>query len=564
MSIVDEENTVDSLVTDGVRGRFSRNEEQAPLITGYDAINDDTDVSEDDDDISHLKASWIMILIALGIYASGQALVIAGGLDAMTQLICYDHFEPILDPIGMPASSPLASKGWLGGSIDKMLQGTDPQCRSPEISGLVASFSANRLLITGTLGIIVTPRLSELSDRFGRRPIMMWAAFASICAEIISLICMLFPGIVNYRYLLLASFFQGSGGSIMTVQLLNSSYIVDCVPLKKRSIILGRLDSVMFGCLALGPLLGSMLVKQFGSLVLLYVCTLCATIVFGLIIAMYLHESRPLKERRMSQAIYDERIVAREYLRSDDLSTKMKQWSSHFLTHINIFRPVRVLFFNHIDDPLRRRNARILAVMSSLGAEIALSVASTILIYSEMTFKWTSVEAGYLMTIVGTFRMLLLAFGYPLLVKKLRSKFGYSATNVDVTDITTMQIGTLVHVFGYIMMANASKGSMFVLATIFESGGTMMMPTMKSGLVKFADNGKVGELIGALGLANSVGNTIFPILFLKTYRATVTFMPNSVLYMGSVAFFGLSVLSCTLRSNANDIIRENSEDSNSD
>lgn len=561
MSIVDEENTVDSLVTDGVRGRFSQNQEQTPLIAGYNSIsNEHSDSDDDDGDISHLKASWVMILVALGIYASGQALIIAGGLDAMTQLICYDHFEPILDPIGMP----VASEGWLSGSIDKMLQGTDPQCRSPEISGLVASFSANRLLITGTLGIIVTPRLSELSDRFGRRPIMMWAAFASVCAEIISLICMLFPGIVNYRYLLLASFFQGSGGSIMTVQLLNSSYIVDCVPLKKRSIILGRLDSVMFGCLALGPLLGSILVGQFGSLVLLYICTLCATIVFGLIITVYLHESRPLKERRMSQAIYDERLVAREYLQPADLSTKVKQRSAQLLKHINIFRPVKVLFFNHIQDPLRRRNARTLAVMSSLGAEIALSVASTILIYSEMSFKWTSVEAGYLMTIIGTFRMLLLAFGYPLLVKKLRNKFGHSATDVDATDITTMQIGTIVHVFGYIMMANSKTGSMFVLATIFESGGTLMMPTMKSGLVKFAENGKVGELLGALGLANSVGNTIFPILFLKTYKATVTFMPNSVLYMGSVAFFGLWLLSCTLRSNANNIIREDSEDSDSD
>jgi MFS family permease len=77
--------------------------------------------------------------------------------------------------------------------------------------------------ISGALAAIVAPKLGELSDRYGRTPMIVWINTGMILNEIITILCAQFPGTVSVYWILVGAAFDGLGGSFIASMAISHS-----------------------------------------------------------------------------------------------------------------------------------------------------------------------------------------------------------------------------------------------------------------------------------------------------------------------------------------------------
>ncbi|ANB14245.1 hypothetical protein AWJ20_5206 [Sugiyamaella lignohabitans] len=470
------------------------------------------------------RPSSIVLVIIFSLFAIGQSMVTASNLDVMFELICrslYDAAPSRSLQIPIDAQEPPEF-------------GADPRCRGPEVAALVANFTSYRTAILGILGIVATPKLASYSDRIGRKYIILWCSFCGMFADIIPFLCTSYPQYFDYRWLLVSSAIQGIGGSLMTVQVLNSSYVADCIPPSLRAKSLAMLDSCLFGSIAIGPVIGSLILSTYRSLPKLYMVSIGFYVTNIVLTALFLVESRPLKARRMSQVQYDTDL--------EQVMSNATNWQQ-YLHKVNFLKPLALLKFDHLSDRASRRNARMLVIMASLGMEFAIAISPIIMMIAELKFKWTGVEVGYLISVFGMSRVFVLAIIFPLALRFLRSKFRVVGNGLDKVDLTMIRIGQLISIFGYSALGNAPNPKVFAIVLIIDSLAGVQIPSMKNAIIKHAPQDRIGELLGALSLVNNFSMVVGPLVFFRIFNLTVATRPQTVFEIVSLGFFCLLITS---------------------
>jgi hypothetical protein len=517
------EGAVYSAGNDEVVGEYnsSRNPKY-PLVDEREEDDDDVNDSSDDADEAHFRLTeefndlpWtkrpsaIVLVMTFFTFAVAQTLVIPSGFDVMIELICAAYFS----------DENVNSKF-----------GSDPRCRGAEVTAKVASFASYRSVIVGVLGVLVTPRLAAVSDRIGRKPMLIWCSICGMLGDSIFFACVRYPNRIDYRGLLMASFMQGIGGSMGTVQVINTAYVSDCIPPSSRARVLGILDSCLFGALAVGPVLGSIILKALQSLDRLYMVTVGIYAVNMVMVLLTVVESRPHKARRMSQAAYEADM------------TDATSWQQ-YLHQVNLLKPISVLSFSHLKRSRERRNAKLLVAMASLGAEFAISIAPMILMYAEMKFKWTSVETGYIMSLFGVSRTAVLGLVFPVALGILRYRNAATSGRIHKTDILFVRVGQIFSCLGFLAIANAPTPPLYLCAVVFDSFAGIQIPAVKNAIIRHACPDRVGELLGALSFVNNLGMIVTPPLFYRIFNLTVYTRPQMIFEIvagGYLLLLGLS------------------------
>lgn len=148
---------------------------------------------------------------------------------------------------------------------------------------LVSSFSVAQLLSA--------PLWGRVSDRYGRRPALLVGLSASALAYVI------FGYATSIWLLLLSRLVQGAGGGTVSVI---QAYVADAVPPDQRAKGLGWISAATNAGVALGPMLGTLVMPLGPAAPGLAAAALCvANILFA---ARFLAESRDMVEARASGA----------------------------------------------------------------------------------------------------------------------------------------------------------------------------------------------------------------------------------------------------------------------
>ncbi len=79
----------------------------------------------------------------------------------------------------------------------------DRRCLDPGVQRAVATFGLIVGIVGGSLSAITAPRLCALSDRVGRKPIMLVASCGGLVGEVITILAANFPDTVPYQWLIL-------------------------------------------------------------------------------------------------------------------------------------------------------------------------------------------------------------------------------------------------------------------------------------------------------------------------------------------------------------------------
>lgn len=116
--------------------------------------------------------------------------------DRIVTLVCRHYFaeQRVLDPDQT--------------FLPVVIGGSNIQCNSAPVQKNVAAFTLVLSALAGGLSAFTAPKLGSLSDRFGRKRLLVIASCGGIVNEAITILAAKYPDVLDYRFLILGSFFE--------------------------------------------------------------------------------------------------------------------------------------------------------------------------------------------------------------------------------------------------------------------------------------------------------------------------------------------------------------------
>ncbi|MEK1855430.1 MAG: TCR/Tet family MFS transporter [Phyllobacterium sp.] len=350
--------------------------------------------------------------------------------------------------------------------------------------GHAAIYGGWLLFAYAGMQFVFAPLIGNLSDRFGRRPVLLTSV---ITFAIDNLICALAP---NFAILLIGRILAGiSGGSYSTA----SAYIADVSTDENRARNFGLLG-IAFGVgFILGPIIGGFL-GEFGPRVPFFGAALISFLNF--VVAYFLlPETLSAKDRRTF-----------EWKRSNPLGA-FKQMRNHKgILWIGLV--FFMLTLGHMSYP---------AVWAYVGS---------------YRYGWSESDIGMSLGIYGLCSAIVMG----LILPRIVSRFGEWRTAV---------IGLTFAMLGFFGYASAWQGWLVyvvIVATCLEGVADPAMRSIASAKVPASEQ---GELQGALTSLFSITNIIGPLIFTQIFAiftapgASITFSGAPYVLGGVFVLIGL-------------------------
>ncbi|KAI1734256.1 MFS general substrate transporter [Xylaria scruposa] len=444
--------------------------------------------------------------------------------------------------------------------------GSNPQCNSAPVQKDVAAFTLVLSALAGGLSAFTAPKLGSLSDRYGRRRLLVVASCGGIVNEIITIITAKYPDVVDYRFLILGNFFDGISGSFTAVSVLGNSYVSDCTPPSKRGVALGYLQACLFTGLAFGPILAGKFAIWTGSILSIFYIALGCHVFVILFIWFVVPESLS-KKRRMAalekhqaeqetiqaalpdsvERVFGSRLPA--WIASD----KLRTWLLILLS-ANPLAPLKMFIPSGRANRRLRRNLLLLGFIDSVLMSAALGAGTVLILYAKFMFNWGTWDSSRFISVVSFFRVIVLLVLFPIVnyffrIRPLRREQQLSgnfhtdeshsgADKLDVWLIRLALLGDLMGVLGYVFVRTEE---LFVLSAMFTAFGGLASATIQSAITKQMPVERVGSMLGAMGLLHAVSRVVAPIIFDGIYAGTIDKFPQAFVVV-LASLFGLSLL----------------------
>lgn len=326
---------------------------------------------------------------------------------------------------------------------------------------------------------IFSPILGNLSDRYGRRPIILFSLFGLG----IDYLFMAFAP--NLYWLVIGRIVAGIMGASFTTA---SAYIADISTPEKRAQNFGMVGAAFGLGFIIGPLIGGLL-GSFGPRI-----PFLAAAGMSLINVLYgyfvLPESLPEENRR-----------AFDWKRA------------------NPFGAFKMIQKN------KEISAIVLALFFLYWASF--SVQGTWSYYTKYLFNWSEKEIGLSLAAVGF--LAALVQGY--LIRKINPALGNHKSII---------VGTLLYTIGLFLFSFAYQGWMMYAILIPYCLGGITIPAMQSEMAQYVPPSEQGELQGALTALNSVTAIIGPITMPAIFSYFAS--PQAPFEFPGAAFFAGGIL----------------------
>ncbi|KAI9678471.1 MAG: hypothetical protein M1829_002069 [Trizodia sp. TS-e1964] len=469
------------------------------------------------------KPSVYWLLPPFVLYTLAFGGVIVPKFNLILELLCHDYFaeKSIRDPNF--SYTPVI----FGGN-------KNDQCRIPEVQALVSQFTLYTQLLAGVASAIVSPKLGQLSDRYGRKRFIAISALGNFLGECITLVVAINPRTISVYWLLFGSLLDGICGSFTSVMALTHSYGADCTSPSKRNVAFAYFHGALFTGIALGPILAALIIKATNIVTIFYIALACH-LIFIFWILVVAPESLT-KERQ---------AAAREKHESVEDNAG---WTNKISS---LFSPLLVLYpTGEGSSTAVRLNLMLLATVDALMFAVVMGSVPILVYYSEYKFGWKTLETSAFVSIVNTSRVCILVLVLPFityLVKGRRSIPSLRNLGSDWYDLAIIRVAVFFDMVGFLGYALSSSGTMLTVSGIIASVGGVGSPTLQSALTKHVPPERTGQLLGAMGLLHSLGRVLGPVVFNMIYSQTVASLPETV-WICLAATFGIAfVLSWFIR-----------------
>ena len=506
-------------------GEQEEADESSPLLPRENG-DDQRKLSSFDEDFAHLpwykrpSIFWVLFPFFLMTCAFGG--VITPKINLILELVCKQYIS----------DRQLADPGFTMVPVDFGGDSDNDQCRIPEVQARVAQFTLWGSLIAGLLSAIMSPKLGALSDRYGRRPILMITSMGTICGEILTIAAATYPETFPVDLLLLGFALDGLTGSFIVAMAIANSYAADCTPPARRNVAFGYFHGCLFTGIALGPILAGYMVKVTGKIVIVFYVLTAVHLFFVAFVGLVVPES--LSKRRQLAAREKHKKTVEEFGAASD-------WLPSQLRSLNLLEPLKVLWpTGPGSSPALRRNLFFLAAVDTIVFGVAMGSLTLVVIYTNYQFGWKSFESARFMTIVNSSRVFCLLVILPIVTRLVRGKPDAAAkqksTGCDMFDVYVIRVAVLFDTIGYLGYTFSRTGGLMILSGAVAAVGGIGSPTLQSALTKHVPAEKTGQLLGASGLLHALARVVAPTTFNAIYSLTVGKFTQTVFVCLSATF----------------------------
>lgn len=413
--------------------------------------------------------------------------------------------------------------------------GDNPQCRIPEVQSRVAQFTLYGNLISGILSAITSPKLGALSDRYGRKKLLLVTAAGMLTGEIITIFAAKYPESFPFNWILVGYAMDGLCGSFIVGMVLAHSYATDCTPPQKRNVAFGYFHGCLFTGIALGPIVAGYIIKGTNSVLSVFYVALGCHLLFIVFLIFFVPES--LSKTRQAVAREKHRL---EVIRLGPAADWINQ-----IRAFNLLEPLKILYpTGEGSSSAVRRNLLLLASVDTIVFSVAMSAMTVIVIYTNIQFGWGDFQSSKFVSIVNSSRVFCLIILLPIVNRLVRGPSGTSRqknSGSDNFDLSVIHLAIFFDTLGYLGFALSRSDTLFIVSGVVASVGGIGSPTLGSALTKHVPPDRTGQLLGATGLLHALARIIGPTIFNAIYSATVGKFRQTV-FVCLAATFGLAFL----------------------
>jgi MFS transporter, DHA1 family, tetracycline resistance protein len=340
----------------------------------------------------------------------------------------------------------------------------------PVLPRLVAQFTGDTGRAAHYVGLFATvfaftqfvmsPVLGSLSDRYGRRPIILSSALGQGCQFILMAVA------PNLLWLFVARIISGvTAGSLPAI----NAYIADVVPAEKRAASYGWVSASTSAGFLLGPAIGGLLGDIDVRLPFWAAAGLSLTnVLYGACV--------------MPESLSKERRSTFSFARANPIG------ALRFLASQPAVASLALVY-----------------LMLMLAAQC---MPNTIVLYTDYRFGWSAGRIGAYLTAVGIANMLVQAF----VLKRFVARFGEQAA---------VTVGFTCYTVAFLIYASAPVGTVFVLAAPFFALGTLVTPSVQAQITRKVAQTEQGRLQGSLAAMTSLAGLFTPLLFTQLFAFAI-------------------------------------------
>jgi DHA1 family tetracycline resistance protein-like MFS transporter len=329
---------------------------------------------------------------------------------------------------------------FVGGHVD----------RASAISGVFATAFA-------LVSFFASPVLGLLSDRFGRRPIILLSSLGS------AVDCAILALAPNLWWLFLGRLLSGGTAASATS---SAAYIADVTPPERRAAAFGMASAAFGVGFALGPALGGLL-AGFGLRVPFFAAA-------GLMLANAAYGFFVLPE----SLAREKRQVVIDWKRANPLGSLKLLRSHRELSNL---------------------------VLSLFCSNLAVQSFSVFVLYTIYRFGWNARDNGLGLAVFGA-----LSVVSAVVVGKLVDRFG--ARPIVVAGFT-------LGIAGFAIYGLAPTGALFACALPLTGFWAIAGPPIQSAMSRRVSASEQGELQGAIGSMRSIATIVGPAFFTLLFAA---------------------------------------------
>lgn len=321
----------------------------------------------------------------------------------------------------------------------------------------VSTFYGYFISLYSFMLFIASPLLGSLSDRFGRRPVLLVA----LCGAGLDYLLMAFAP--NLTILFIGRIISGLTGASLTVA---SSYIADVSTDENRTQNFGMIGAAFGLGFVVGPAIGG-LIGSYGHnlpFVLAAIMSL-SNFIFGLFV---LPESLPAEKRKTK-------------IDKSQLNPVKSVVTAMF------YSPAAILIWAFF--------------LTNLAGQSHPSIWA---LFTHYKFQWSSLEIGISLTVVG------IAFG-------LGQGFTTRIVTPKIGELKSVIYGSILLVANFLLYALVTKSWMLYAATSLLLFTSIVMPSLQSMISKGTPSEEQGELQGTLVSITSLTSIIGPLIYTSLF-----------------------------------------------
>jgi hypothetical protein len=259
----------------------------------------------------------------------------------------------------------------------------------------------------------------------------------------------------------------------------------------------------LFLGITLGPTATSIVFKMTQSINSIFYMVLGCNVLFFLYVQFIMPESNPLENAKPTN--------------------EEENKNQSIFQRLNIFGALHILYRTH--SKFASRWTLLIIAMVHFLMQCVLMPPS--ILYAMLEFGWTAIESGFYISVTSFLKLLIVSLVLPLLAKLFHKSRANAKPTVDEEpsssstpllnenvneddvrhiirfDKRMVIVGISAEVVAFLMFGVAFDSKQFTAAGLVQSIGILAQPSIRSMLTTLVDPSEVGELLGAVAVAES-------------------------------------------------------------